>query len=193
NFAMQFVIRGVRRVWIAAFGLACLRPSSAAAIDEAEALARAEVAVSDAERGLADIVTLARTDRPPTALERIAAGEVLLRQKDYKRAIAAFSQVVELFRQGKASESAHADALYVLAEAYFRDDQLLSARRQYRALAELGERPGYATYAGRALGRLVDVALRTERLEGLEFVFARLAELPSEDASGSLAYALGKA
>lgn len=183
----------VERVWALVLCAGVLQAPNALAIDEAEALGRAEVAVSDAERGLGDIVTLARTDKPPTALERIAAGEVFLRQKDYKRAIASFAQVVELFRQSKASESAHADALYLLAEAYFRDDQLLSARRQYRALAELGHRAGYATYAGRALGRLVDVALRTERLDGLDFVFSKLAELPAEDASGSLAYALGKA
>lgn len=163
------------------------------ALDDAEALGRAEIAVRDAEKGLGEVATLARTDKPPTALERIAAGEVFLRQNDFKRAISAFAQVVELFVQGKASESSHADALYLLAEAYFRDDQLLSARRQYQALAELGHKPGYSLYAGRALGRLVDVALRTERLEGLDFVFTRLGELPTEDSSGSLVYALGKA
>lgn len=182
-----------RLACLAACVVCTLYAAPARAIDEAEALSRAEVAVRDAETGLAEVSMLSRTDRPASAVERIAAGEVFLRQKDYNRAIASFAQVVELFRQRKASESAHADALYLLAEAYFRDDQLLSARREYRALAELGHRPGYATYAGRALGRLVDVALRTERLDGLDFVFTRLSELPSEDASGSLAYALGKA
>lgn len=183
----------LRRMIGSTLGMGLLYTSAASALDEAEALGRAEVAVRDAEAGLGDVAMLARTDKPPTALERIAAGEVFMRQKDFKRAIGSFAQVVELFRQGKASESAHADALFLLAEAYFRDDQLLSARREYRALAELGHRPGYATYAGRALGRLVDVALRTERLDGLDFVFARLSELPAEDSSGSLAYALGKA
>lgn len=194
--------RYLRRDWkragafvslVGSLGALSLGPRTALALDEVEALGRAEVAVRDAEKGLGEVAALVRTDKPPTALERIAAGEVFLRQKDFKRAIAAFAQVVELFRQNKASESSHADALYLLAEAYFRDDQLLSARRQYRALAELGHKPGYATYAGRAVGRLVDVALRTERLDGLDFVFTRLAELPAEDSSGSLAYALGKA
>ncbi len=193
RLAYRAYARFPRTVWPTWGAALLLQAGPAVALDESEALGRADVAIRDAEVGLADVAMLARTDKPPTAMERLAAGEVFLRQKDFKRAVGSFAQVVELFRQGKASESAHADALYLLAEAYFRDDQLLSARREYRALAELGHRPGYATYAGRALGRLVDVALRTERLDGLDFVFSRLGELPTEDASGSLAYALGKA
>lgn len=177
--------------WATAAGLMWSAPSFA--LDEAEALERAEVAVREAEAELGAIATLKRTDRPATPEQRIAAGEVFLRQGDFKRATATFSQVIELFRQQKATESAHADALYLLAESYFRDDQLLAARRQYRALAELTERPAYSPYAGRALGRLVDVALRTERLDGLDFVFERIARLPADDAIGSLPYATGKA
>jgi tetratricopeptide (TPR) repeat protein len=168
-------------------------PSRVWALDERDSLARTESLIKDVEARLVDVAAMERPDKPETPEERIAAGEVLLRQKDYGRAIAAFSQVNELFLQKKASESAHADALYFLAESYFRDEQLLSARRHYKALAEQGARGAYATYAGRALGRLVDVALRTGRLDGLDFVFAQLASLPRDDVSGSLAYAAGKA
>lgn len=174
--------------------LVSLAPRATAwALDEQAALARTESLVKDAEARGADIVAMQPPTKPQTPEERIAAGEVLLRQRDYGRAIAAFAQVVELYLQNKATESAHADALYFLAEAYFRDEQLLSARRHYKALAQLGASGAYAIYAGRALGRLVDVALRTGRLDGLDFVFAQLAILPREDASGSLGYAAGKA
>jgi tetratricopeptide (TPR) repeat protein len=166
---------------------------AAFASDEQMSLARSEAMIKDAETRLADVVAMSRPDKPKTPEERLAVGELSLRQKDYAGAIAVFSQVVELFHQKKASESAHADALYFLAEAYFRDEQLLSARRHYKALAELATRGAYSTYAGRALGRLVDVALRTGRLDGLDFVFAELALLSGEDTSGSLAYAAGKA
>lgn len=184
------MLRWVR--WTAATaGLAWATP--AFALDEAEALGRAELAIRDAESELVNIANVKFTARPATPEERLAAGEVFLRQDDFKRATVSFNQVIELYRQQKATQSAHADALYLLAEAYFRDEQLLAAQRQYRALAELAEQPAYSPYAGRALGRLVDVALRTDRLEGLDFVFESIAKLPSDDAMGSLPYATGKA
>src|SRR5690606_987874 len=46
---------------------------------------------------------------PPTPAERVAAGELLLRARDYDRAIETLEKVLELHRQGKAVEAAYAD------------------------------------------------------------------------------------
>ncbi len=170
-----------------------LHTGTAAALDDDAALGRASLAIRDAEAGVREVAIARTTRRPATPEERIAAGDLFLRNKDYARAITMFDQVVELHRQGKASDTAHADALRWLGEAYFRDDQLLSARRQYRQLAELAVKAPYDRYAGRALGRLVDVALLTDRLEGLDFVFQQMNRLSGGDARGSLNYARGKA
>ena len=130
---------------------------------------------------------------PPTAAERIAAGDLLLRTKDYPRAIDELNKVVELGRQGKVSAASLVDGTYLLAEAYFRSEQFLSARRYYRQIIDKAPAPPYDGYAGRALSRLVDIALRTDSLESLDYVFARIDSLGTSDASGSLQYARGKA
>lgn len=173
--------------------IALLLPSGgAAALDQQEALGRAELAIRDAEAGVGQVATLVKSHQPPSAEERLAAGEMWLRNGDYPRAVETLSQVVELFRQNKASANAHADALYLLGEAYFRSGQLLSSQRHFRELVEKGSKPAYAEYSGRALGRLVDVALRSDRADELDFVFAQLDRL-TPDAAGTLAYARGKA
>ncbi|HEY0467795.1 MAG TPA: tetratricopeptide repeat protein, partial [Polyangiaceae bacterium] len=51
----------------------------------------------------------------------------------------------------------------------------------------------YAEYLGRSIIRLVDIALRTDDLESLDYVFVRLDSVPQTDKSGSLAYARAKA
>jgi hypothetical protein len=130
--------------------------------------------------------------RPTTPERRIAEGELHLRNQDYERAIQIFSQVDELFRQGNVPASAHADALFLLGESYFRSDQLLSARRRSLEILDGIRQRAYAPYAGRALSRLVDIALRTEDPAAVDALAARLAELPDADATGSLQYARGK-
>ena len=101
--------------------------------------------------------------------------------------------MLELNRQGKASEADYADASFLIGEAYFRSRQYLSARRHYREVLDHVARPAYGEYIGRSLSRLVDIALRTDDLQSLDYVFARLDSVPQTDKSGSLAYARAKA
>jgi tetratricopeptide (TPR) repeat protein len=122
----------------------------------------------------------------------LAAGDMSLRSKDYEQAIDTLNQVVELHRQGKASANAHADGLFLLAEAYFGAGQWLSAGHQYLELVDLGDRAPYDSYAGRSLARLVDVAMREGRPDVLDAIAARAAQLSQPDPSGSLDYGRGK-
>jgi tetratricopeptide (TPR) repeat protein len=130
---------------------------------------------------------------PPTPAERVAAGDLLLRNKDYDRAIVELSKVLELYRQGKIPEAAYADASFMLGEAYFQSRQYLSGRRLYREILESASRPTFEGYLGRSVSRLVDIALRTGDIASLDYVFARLDRLPASDRSGSLPYARAKA
>ena len=122
----------------------------------------ADAARAEAQQGVVSVrADVARLNTNPTAREKpqhppeqlIAAGDLSLRTKDYDQAIDTFSQVVELFRQGKSDRNAHADGLFLLGEAYFESGQLLSARREYGELLDLANQPPYDAYAGRSLAR----------------------------------------
>jgi tetratricopeptide (TPR) repeat protein len=166
----------------------------ALALDPEVARGRADIAIRavEAEAGKGPDASRFRFP-PPSPAERVAAGDMLLRTKDYDLSISTLSKVLELHRQGSVPVSAYADATFLIAEAYFQSGQYLSARRHYREVLEKALEPTYALYVGRALSRLVDVALRTGDLDGLDFVFARLGSLPASDTSGSLGYARAKA
>lgn len=189
-------MRRLARWWGLAAAWGCLGLTGPAlALDSDDAKARAEMEVRTVEAGIGSIQAAAarvRSQRISPA-RRVAEGEILLRNKDYERAIHVLSQVVELHDQGKAPASANADGLYLLGEAYFEDEQYLAARRYFAKLLDRAQEPAYAPRAGRALSRLVDVALRTGDLESLGTIFARLDTLPASDATGSLQYARGKA
>src|SRR5262249_8216645 len=151
----------------------------ASALDSSEAQGRAQQAIAAVESDMVKPPTPPKFLTPPaTPEQRIAAGDMLFRTKDYDRAIDTLEKVVELRHQGKASEAAFADASFLLSESYFQSHQYLSARRHYRDLVDNGSHSPYDNYAGRAVSRLVDIALRTDVLPSLDFVFERLARLP---------------
>ncbi len=103
------------------------------------------------------------TSRP---LQRsVAAGDMLLRNRDYDQAIITLNKVLELHRRGKMPEQALADATFLLGEAYFQSHQYLAARRDYREVLDKADQAPFASYAGRSVSRLVDIALRTDDLE----------------------------
>jgi tetratricopeptide (TPR) repeat protein len=184
---------GVRRGALIASG-ALLWAAEVAALDADDALSEAaqqiesvRVEVGALVPGRGELRHMARSTE-----QMIAAGDLALRAKDHEQAIDTFNQVVELHRQGKASQNAHADALFLLAESYFESGQWLSARRQYDDLLALAAKAPYDSYAGRCVGRLVDVAKNTGRTEALEGIAERVARISSQDPSGSLDYARGK-
>jgi tetratricopeptide (TPR) repeat protein len=166
----------------------------ALALDPVTARGRADIAIRAVEADAAKGPDASRFRfPPPTPAERVAAGDMLLRTRDYELSISTLSKVLELYRQGGVPVSAYADSTFLIAEAYFQSGQYLSARRHYREVLEKALEAPFTMYVGRSLSRLVDVALRTGDLDGLDFVFARLGSLPASDASGSLGYARAKA
>lgn len=127
------------------------------------------------------------------AAERIAAAELLLRNRDWERAIQVLSQVLELHSQGQAPEAARADAEFLIGEAYVGSEQYLSAQRHFSEILRKATQSPYDTYVGRAASRLVDVVLRTENTASLDELIARLEAIPSGDPTGALPYARAKA
>lgn len=186
---------GARGGALAAALLGLLVASPAWAVDAAEARGKADTAIRGAE---ADIPSVQEAiDKAKRTVEtpekRIVAGELLMRTGDFDRAIHVLSQVLELHRRGQVPEASYADALFLISETYFKDSQHLSAARHYQEIVDKGMQPPYDSYVGRSLSRLVDVSIRTQHGDVLDYVFTKLAQLPSSDASGSLQYARGKA
>src|SRR5437762_828843 len=100
-----------------AFGLS--PPAGALDADDARAAAARELQSVRAELSTLPPSLTAERRTLRSAEQMIATGDLALRAKDYEQAVDIFSQVVELYRQGKASPNAHADGLFLLAESYF--------------------------------------------------------------------------
>src|ERR1044071_2380952 len=94
---------GVPKAAWAAFGitlsLSFSLSRSAFALGATEAQGRATIAVQGVESSMTSAPPESKLNvKPPTPAERVAAGDMLLRNKDYDRAIEALSKVVELYR-----------------------------------------------------------------------------------------------
>jgi tetratricopeptide (TPR) repeat protein len=178
----------------AAFAIALGLCLPARALDADDARADAARELESVRRGVSRLAPNLTAERRTlrSTEQMIATGDLALRAKDYEQAIDVFNQVVELHRQGKASPNAHADGLFLLAESYFESGQLLSARRQYSALLDRAAQAPYDSFAGRAIARLVDVAVQTGRLDWLEAIAAQVEKLSGADPTGSFDYARGK-
>jgi len=182
------------RAGLAGAALLLARAPAVLAVDANDARSEAARDIQSVRADLSRLVPgLVAQRRAARSTEKmIASGDLALRAKDYEQAIDVFNQVVELYRQGKASPNAHADGLFLLAQAYFESGQLLSARRHYTELLDHAQRPPYDSYAGRSLARLVDVAVQTGRPDTLDAIAARVAALRAVDPTGSFEYARGK-
>jgi len=186
--------RPLRSGELAAVGLALFFSRPSLALSTSEAQGRATTAIQGVEAEIGKPPPQSKFREPPaTPAVRIANADMLLHAKNYDAAIDILSKVLELNRQGKASEADYADASFLIGEAYFQSRQYLSGRRHYRDVLDHVARPAYSEYLGRSLSRLVDIALRTDDLPSLDYVFARLDGVPQTDKSGSLAYARAKA
>src|SRR5687768_12664791 len=112
---------GVPKAAWAAFGvtlsLSFALSRSAFALSASEAQGRATLAVQGVESSMTSAPPESKLAvKPPTPAERVAAGDMLLRNMlarkgdhdstDAERAIAELSKVLELYRQGKAPEAA---------------------------------------------------------------------------------------
>ena len=71
-------------------------------------------------------------------------------------------------------------------------EAILSARRTFRLIVERGGEQRFAPYTAKALGRLVDVALRTKDYAALDDIFAQMNRVPPQAVTSGLAYARGK-
>jgi tetratricopeptide (TPR) repeat protein len=183
--------------WLAALaGLAALAVMGAAegealALDANQAAQSAQQQIAAASAGLdainAAITKSVQAERTPA--QRIADAVLLVGSKDYARASTVLNEIIEKYPQ---HPTAYPDALALLGETYYLSKQYLSARRTYQLIADRAADERFANYQPKALGRLVDLALRMKDYSKLDAIFASMARVPPGPVSSRLAYARGK-
>lgn len=174
----------------AVLGATLLSASPALAVTAQEAPGLAQRALTDAEREF-DTVRKAIADArnsQRTAEQRLADSEVLLRNRDYPRAITSLHEILEKFPD---HPTVVPDALSQLGEAYYQSRQYLSARRTYRQIIEKSTQSRMAPYVPRAYIRLVDIALRTQNGKELDELLVKLGAAPA-GSEPTLSYARAK-
>jgi len=184
------------RAYAAGALIALVIPSAASAqtMDQASrAVVDAEARVNALEQNMPRVQ--AATTRPSTPYtERFADGELLFQLRDYSRAAVLFTDLVTNYRDTPA----FANSLYLLGESLYQAGDRHGARSRFRELVmEHGADPLFRPFVQRALGRLIEIALRgrdqsPRTVQEMNEIFARLNQLPPGDIEAQTTYVRGK-
>lgn len=183
-----------RHAWLPTALLALALPlslsSPAWAVSSSDAPGVAQQAISSADRDSASIkaaIDKAKAQNR-TAEQRLADADVLLRTRDFARAITVLHEIVE---KHPDHPTVFPDALSMLGEAYFQSRQLLSARRVFKQVADRSGESRMAPYAPKAFVRLVDIALKRQDPGDLDDALKRIGAFSGSEPT--VQYAKGKA
>jgi tetratricopeptide (TPR) repeat protein len=173
----------------AAFCVALACGGVARADDSVGAAQNEVVYVSRQVAGVQAVVDKTRAQRQSPE-QRLANAEILFRMNDFGRAAVVLSEILEEF----PNTPSFPDALWLRGETFYASHEYLAARRDYRLLVERGQEPRFQAYFGKALARLVDVALRVnDPPETLTPIFEKFNQVPPAQIDAALLYAKGKA
>jgi tetratricopeptide (TPR) repeat protein len=173
----------------AAFLVAMACAGVARADDSVTAAQNEVVYVGRQMAGVQAVVDKARAEQQ-SAEQKLANADILYRMNDFTRAAVVLSEILEEF----PNTPSFPDALWLRGETFYASHEYLAARRDYRLLVERGQEPRFQAYFGKALARLVDVALRVnDPPETLAPIFERFNQVPPAQIDAALLYAKGKA
>jgi TolA-binding protein len=151
--------------------------------------------IDDANRRLIDLDERVRVlsaefrDAPPpepnAADRRVLDAELAFNLKNYDAAATLCLDVIERYPTSRAAD----DAIVLLGESMFQNRDLVSAKRYFREAIKknTGSRKEQS-----ALQRLIEIALRTNDLEGVEEYLARLERIPPDRLEPSVPYVRAK-
>ncbi|MCA9583230.1 MAG: tetratricopeptide repeat protein, partial [Myxococcales bacterium] len=128
--------------------------------------------------------------RSPTYVEeRLSDGELFYRLQDYVRASIILTDIV----QNHVGHRAYPDALFLLADSLYRAGDYMGARTRFQQiLQQATQSRAYRAYVQRALGRLIEIAIRTRNFDGVEDYFTQLQTLPPAEVEAATKYHRGK-
>jgi TolA-binding protein len=116
--------------------------------------------------------------------ERLTDGELFYKLQDYVRASIILTDIVENY----PNHAATPDAMFLLGESLYAAGDYMGARTRLRQLIDRSEEPAFRSYASRALGRLIEIAIRTRDFTGVDAYFDKLSRLPPREVEASTAY-----
>ena len=136
-------------------------------------------------RNLTQMVVQRTSLRSPTYVEeRLTDGELFYRLHDYTRAAIIFTDIVESHPEHRA----YPDALFLLGDSLFRAGDVLGSRTRFRQIIDRADQQPFRPYVQRALGRLIEIAIRTRDFTGVEELFQRLSRLPPSEIEAATQY-----
>ena len=150
-------------------------------------VARIEAQAQRLERGLPSPGTTA-TRRGPGVEERFADAELQYRLRDYSHAAILFTDIVENY----ANTPAYPQGLYLLGDSLYLAGDRYGARTQFRQVLDHASDPIFRPFVQRALGRLIEIAIRLNDYAGVDQYFQRLGQIPSSEVEARTAYVRGK-
>jgi TolA-binding protein len=125
---------------------------------------------------------------PRRVEERLIDAELLFNMQDYERASLLYLDIVE----NHSNHPAFPEALFRLAEAQYQARNYYGARTRFREVLQRANQPGFRGYMQDALGRLIEIAIKTGDFEGIDGHFARLHQMPPSSVRASTHYARGR-
>ncbi|MFO0607833.1 MAG: tetratricopeptide repeat protein [Polyangiales bacterium] len=155
--------------------------------DDASEVARIEAAAQRVEQGL-PAPGAAAARRGPGVEERFADAELQYRLRDYSHAAILFTDIVENY----ANTPAYPQGLYLLGDSLYMAGDRYGARTHFRQVLEHANDPVFRPFVQRALGRLIEIAIRLNDYRGVDQYFQRLGQIAPSEVEARTAYVRGK-
>lgn len=124
----------------------------------------------------------------PPFTERTADADLLYRLRDYARASVLFTDIVSNY----GDSPAYPYALFMLGESLYQAGDRLGARNRFREVVQHAQDPRFRPFIQRSLGRLIEIALRTGDVTGIDEIFAQLNQIPPSEIDAQTTYIRGK-
>jgi len=155
--------------------------------DDAAEVARVEAAAQRIEQGLPSASANAAR-RGPGVEERFADAELQYRLRDYSHAAILFTDIVENY----ANTPAYPQGLYLLGDSLYLAGDRYGARTHFRQVLEHANDPVFRPFVQRALGRLIEIAIRLNDYRGVDQYFQRMGQIAPSEVEARTAYVRGK-
>lgn len=179
------MIRGPALLRRLVVGVGCVGWSTLVVAQDPRAIERDVARLErDAQTLFAEPVSPDPSRAPGWVRQRVGDADVYMRLHDYLRATIVLTDVVE----HHASDPGVADARLMLADALFQAGDLFGARLRYRDILDRADDPAHRRHADQALGRLVEIALRTRSFDGVERYFERFGSDPGAESAAAATY-----
>jgi len=127
--------------------------------------------------------------RSPTYVEdRLADAQLHFRLRNYDRTRNLLLPILAQY----PNHTLYSEAVSLAGETFYKQGEFLSAQRHFAIVMDRSAERTFQPHVGRALARLLDIAVRTHQFESAEAYLAKFAYLQNDPTQGALPYYRGK-